>query len=817
MAKSAANVIELRTTGNDLNGGGFKSGASGTDRSQQDAAQVVIDNATIICTTTGVNSNIITFVSGYVPSAADIGNLVYVASGTNITAGTYEITAQSSTTWTVTGDQNLTTAGGAGAALVAKMGGALLTVSAVELASVTGNRCYCKSGTYAFAASVTMSRARGSNVNYYEGYGTTRGDMGTKPVWQTTATTVTPLNMGSSTYYFWRNIAFDGNSQTTSHCSAGGNSGPYSFANCTFTGYTASIFNPGGTQLINCWDCSFNGAAGGSISAGTATLAISGCEIFGFTTTPLTMTGSVTHCIFRDCTGSTTDGVAISSQNAAGLIVDSCSFKSIGRYGVSSNNGGTNVNNTTVRNCVFSITVASSYGIRVASGTSEVVVQNCAFYVSGGTGDILGTPLYTSKITLTADPFTDSANNNFLPNNTSGGGASLRAAAAPTTFPAGLTPHYLDIGASQSRQGTQPQGSSTGRLAGMMLATDPSLYSLAQAGVTTYAMSALNTGWACRFMARNTRDVKAVYLNFSSVASPGVVTVRIETVDATTRLPTGTLYDANATKTLVPAAGWNTVTFATPPSTGLTAGTEYAVVVLTTTGGTTQTLRSSMAGSVVSIYPSTVLTAADGTTRSNFSAVTSSMPVCNLLFSDNAEEPLGLAYATATSFAIYGTRAWGGKLVTDGPLCISGVSLPQASNITGTPGDMQARLYDTNGALLASVTANKTSLPNGNNRRWVLIFNGGPYVLPAGTYRIVLCQADTSSTAGNNWTVYRGVGRSVASAPGWTQCETTDYTAGAITWTDNASSQPALDLILNSMPSGGGLLYNAGMNGGMLA
>jgi hypothetical protein len=39
MALSSATVLEVRTTGVDTNGGGFVTGATGTDFSQQNAAQ----------------------------------------------------------------------------------------------------------------------------------------------------------------------------------------------------------------------------------------------------------------------------------------------------------------------------------------------------------------------------------------------------------------------------------------------------------------------------------------------------------------------------------------------------------------------------------------------------------------------------------------------------------------------------------------------------------------------------------------------------------------------------------------------------------
>src|SRR5438067_9194944 len=110
-------VWECQTGGSDSNSGGFRPGVGGTDRSMQTNAQLAIDNAAITCTTPGANSNTLTFTAGYVPSAADVGNTANISAGTNINAGVYEITGQTGTTWTLTGAQNLTTAGGAGSAI----------------------------------------------------------------------------------------------------------------------------------------------------------------------------------------------------------------------------------------------------------------------------------------------------------------------------------------------------------------------------------------------------------------------------------------------------------------------------------------------------------------------------------------------------------------------------------------------------------------------------------------------------------------------------------------------------------------------------
>src|SRR5262245_44006987 len=76
----------------------------GTDRSQQNSAQVNIDNATI---TTSCATNIMTFTAGYTPTAADVGNVIQMTGGTNITTGFYQIQSFTPTSWTLTGPATL--------------------------------------------------------------------------------------------------------------------------------------------------------------------------------------------------------------------------------------------------------------------------------------------------------------------------------------------------------------------------------------------------------------------------------------------------------------------------------------------------------------------------------------------------------------------------------------------------------------------------------------------------------------------------------------------------------------------------------------
>ena len=85
MAISASVVWEFESgaTANMVNGGGFHTGASGTDYSQQAAAQY---NLTTV-TTAAANAICLSASA----DATMVGNIAHIISGTNFTAGWYEI------------------------------------------------------------------------------------------------------------------------------------------------------------------------------------------------------------------------------------------------------------------------------------------------------------------------------------------------------------------------------------------------------------------------------------------------------------------------------------------------------------------------------------------------------------------------------------------------------------------------------------------------------------------------------------------------------------------------------------------------------
>ena len=80
MAFSANMIWEFRTTGSANNGGGFVEGATGTDYSQQDAAEIAFTDLVI----DGADNTKITS-AAHPFSVAHVGNVINVTGGTGFT------------------------------------------------------------------------------------------------------------------------------------------------------------------------------------------------------------------------------------------------------------------------------------------------------------------------------------------------------------------------------------------------------------------------------------------------------------------------------------------------------------------------------------------------------------------------------------------------------------------------------------------------------------------------------------------------------------------------------------------------------------
>ncbi len=425
--------------------------APGVDRSQQTNAQVNIDNAAITATTTGANSNILTFTGGtvpYTPTAADVGNCFQATGGTNINAGVYEIIAWTATTWTVTGATNLTGAGGAGAAVVGKMGGCFASPGKAFSVAPGSNTVWVASGTYDITGTnnvaggrVTLPAGTATAPTRLYGYQTTRFDWSsTRPILQSNANSLTILGVGN-----------DGEVDSIETKLAHANTAVVGFlANATRTLFRrckATNLNNAGFSctsgfsiLISC-ECSgiSGGTAGFSITAGGTLIncVAQNCTQQGFATTTCTLIG----CIVANQTGS---GQAAFASTTSGWLIGCVAYSIANGFGFKV--GG----ETICINCISegSAGASGSFGFSGAATLRERLI-NCAGFNNGVDVDYATLPGVENFHALSGSPFTSAVGNDFSLNNTAGAGAVLRAAGFPSSFPGLSTTAYPDIGAVQ--------------------------------------------------------------------------------------------------------------------------------------------------------------------------------------------------------------------------------------------------------------------------------------------------------------------------------------------------------------------------------
>lgn len=452
MALAATMVWEVRTGGSNNNGGGFKAGAAGTDRSQQDAAHVVFDGTTVKMTSSGTTATVT--LTGHTGVAADVGNVVNVTGGTNATAGLYEITAASSTTWTL--DRNWCS--GAVTNGAGNMGGAFATPQkAFTAMTVAGQSTWIKSGTYTTATGWTFAFTSGGISDYVvvRGYTSTRGDRSTRPILRATAGSFTVVALQAS--IFLDNLEIDGNSQTSIRGVAGGDyNGLFDCVvrNCTNSGIVLS------TSYTKIARCEVTGCTTSGAAVNGCTL-IEGCYIHDNTVAGISGSPySVIDCVVANNTGASSDGINLTNNFIA--LVTGNTVHGNGRHGIIvayTTMSGPIVNNLITNNGGYGL----AFGNSPTNSTSFFFQGNYNAFRSNTSGSRQYVQAGDHDVTLSADPYTDAAGGDFSLNNTAGGGAACRAAGFPGVFPGGTTTGYRDIGAIQHQDAG---GSSGARLVG---------------------------------------------------------------------------------------------------------------------------------------------------------------------------------------------------------------------------------------------------------------------------------------------------------------------------------------------------------------
>ena len=450
--------------GNDTTAGGcFVSTGTGTDYSQQNAAQYSASD--LVVSGTSVTSASHSFV------AADVGNCIHITAGSGLTAGFYEIVS------VLTGTATLDRSAGTGSAGTYYVGGALATPAQANANATASNTIWVKAtGPYTVTSAMTVSLSSGPVTSVtpgtplsFIGYTSTRGDNG-QVTW-TTAQNTTNLvdfsggNSGTgANNVLFQNFIFTNTASTKGYgliARTAGNAFSIYTYNDSFSGFVDAIngnlaggfFCIQGLYVVNTRITA--SSSYGIVNSCTTIIKYSKIDANGSdgatwaTGSPYAQSSfwQVDHSIFYD---NANNGINNTLTNTGGntqpgLTVDFCDFSTNGLNGIAL---GSVIDPTAlISNSIFDAN--GGYGVSVATGvaTPPFLGPGNAFYnnTSGQVNQI--TQLAgTSRITLTASPYV-SVGTNFALNSTAGGGAALYSAGFPGVMPGGTG--YAAVGALQ--------------------------------------------------------------------------------------------------------------------------------------------------------------------------------------------------------------------------------------------------------------------------------------------------------------------------------------------------------------------------------
>ncbi len=442
MTIAASCVWEVRTAGNDGNGGGYVSGGGGTDYSQQNSAQVNFNGSSI--TATGSTGSAVITITGYTCGAGDVGNVLHIGGGTNFIAGYYQIISRSGQTWTL----DRPCASGSASAMTGNMGGALASPGQAAANMVGGNYCWIKAGTYTVTSASTnvtsgcmlLPAGTNSDATKVFGYNSTRGDYSTQPeiIAGNNISSFTLIKANGSIVHI-ENLTLNGNG----YAGAKGidcNGQTVTIYLCNFASLVnAIVSSAAGATATACYASSCSGTAFEGINYYGCVAASNAASGFGV----LNPGAVLVDCLSVNNSGSSSDGFDLGNSNLA----VNCTAYGNGQHGF---NGSSALN--VLINC---LSVANTgYGFTATTTEDNNYLYNCAGE-GNGSGNINTANILPANtlgfLALTGNPINNAGSNDFSLNSNSGAGASCRAAGLLGAFPGTSTTSYLDVGAVQAK------------------------------------------------------------------------------------------------------------------------------------------------------------------------------------------------------------------------------------------------------------------------------------------------------------------------------------------------------------------------------
>ena len=421
------------------------SGTWTIDYSQADSPRISFTDMVIGVTTT-------TFTSVANPiTTAMVGNTIAVTSGTGFTVQRVQVSSVNLGSLVATCDKSLGTTGSTGGN--GGLGGALASPGMLGslIGTLNGNMAFVASATYNTSASnnvsggnCTIDLTSSGSTAFLLGYQTTRYDYGTKPILKANANSQTVMSLMRGTIWF-RNFEIQGTGKTTiTGIQSGGFSGAANIfiVDCKVKDCDTVGIKDASSASTFLFKCEVTGCSG-TVANGAVNISVDGnclavgCYIHDNTVNGGTFNGTrLIACIFDTNTGGSTQGAQFNSNKATAI---GCVAYGNGQHGFAA------MGTCNMVNCIAETNTGT--GFQGMANTQALF--NCAAYNNGTNFD--STTVFTNigSITGTASFFTNAAAADFSLNNTSGGGAGLRATGYPTVFPAALTTNYLDVGAAQ--------------------------------------------------------------------------------------------------------------------------------------------------------------------------------------------------------------------------------------------------------------------------------------------------------------------------------------------------------------------------------
>lgn len=441
-AFGSGTVWRVRPGGSDTNGGvGFDPGVAspGTDESNTDAGTAI----TVTLTGTGTTG---TASPAFTTTTHGPGNFIRITGGSGCTTspGVYELLSQASGTGTFNISMGSSTD-----VCTGFIGGAAASPGYVAGLDVLGNTvCVYNAGSTIYTISVATSNVANGYVTqsspgaYWIGYTSNcaPGTTDAKPEIQAGASVgaLTMLTAGGSFPAVFENIIIDGNKANNSNAIIAYSGGE--FIDDTIQNFSHATASSA-LMLIHCT------ITGNSAIAAYAVVAVWN-ESYGNTANGIEVTYYAGHNLSYNNTGATTDGI----QGVNSPLLEANSVYGNGRYGIRMNGGiAVFMNNYADQNVSANYEDLPPSSLAISFNNASWCTTGCAAATSGS---FLG-GAYNFQ-TLSGSAFTNTGSTIFTLNNTASAGATLRNAAWPATFPAGLTASYLDIGAAMHQALTAP-------------------------------------------------------------------------------------------------------------------------------------------------------------------------------------------------------------------------------------------------------------------------------------------------------------------------------------------------------------------------